>query len=202
MAVVNRINVKAREVACASNMRQIGSALLLYANDHNGNLPETTHGGRREVSWIFTLSDYLSGVDEVRVSPGDPLRQERLENDSTSYTLNSIVFNPTYDRYGNPRTRYNNLTLLTKPSKTLLVATVSDRKRGTSADHTHSDTWRNWTAVQNDISTDRHGSGGEETDGTKGKSNYLYADGHVEAIHGAQFKKWIEEGINPAMPPE
>jgi len=200
--VYNRVQVSGRQVECASNMRQIGTALLLYATEHNGNFPETSHSGDREGSWIYSLEDYLGRIDEVRMSPADPHRKDRLEEDGTSYTLNSIVFNPTRDRYGNVLTRYNNLNLLDQPAKTMLMAIVSDQKRGTSADHTHSETWTNWTAVQVDISTDRHRVGNGETDGTKGKSNYLYADGHVESIHGSQFKNWIEEGINPAMPPE
>jgi Tfp pilus assembly protein PilE len=33
----------ANRVECGSNLRQIGQAMLLYANDNNGQFPRTTH---------------------------------------------------------------------------------------------------------------------------------------------------------------
>jgi prepilin-type processing-associated H-X9-DG protein len=34
-----------------------------------------------------------------------------------------------------------------------------------------------------------------------GVSNYLYADGHVEALPATQIKQWSDEAFNFALPP-
>jgi prepilin-type N-terminal cleavage/methylation domain-containing protein len=45
---------RARQVHCASNLRQLGLALQLYADDNTGWLPETTHGpSDTNRSWVF-----------------------------------------------------------------------------------------------------------------------------------------------------
>jgi len=33
-------------------------------------------------------------------------------------------------------------------------------------------------------------------------ANYLYADGHVEAISSAQIAEWCDDGVNFAVPPQ
>jgi prepilin-type processing-associated H-X9-DG protein len=71
-------------------------------------------------------------------------------------------------------------------------------------DHVESDEWfsednlaRNsseravWNAVQKDVPVDRH-------HGTV--ANYLFADGHVEAIPLEQISQWCDAGENFAVP--
>ncbi len=192
---------KAKQASCASNLRQIGTAITLYAADNSGSLPQTSHTGGSK-SWIYSLATYLEDVDKVRICPGDPFAQKRLTAKGTSYTLNSIVFNPSYDGDGNVVTKFDRLLLIPKLSQTLLAFVVSDQKFGIGADHTHSEEWRNWVSVLVDISPDRFRTGQAATDRTKGRSNYLYADGHVESMEAAKFKALIEQGVNPAMPPQ
>lgn len=191
--------VHARQASCASNLRQIGVGILLFAADNGGRLPETSHTGKRDRSWIYTLSSYLGDVDKIRICPADPNAARRLAENGTSYTLNSLVFNPSYDGDGNVVTRYNRLALIPKPSKTLLATVVSDTKFGVGADHTHSEEWRSWSALLVDIAPDRHGGNGK--DRLKGSSNYLYADGHVEMTKAEDLKQVLDQGDNPAMPP-
>ena len=50
----------AKRLISSSNMRQIGIAISLYANDNKGYFPETTHTVTSDKSWIYTLSPYLS----------------------------------------------------------------------------------------------------------------------------------------------
>ena len=42
---LSRARETANRVKCASNLRQIGQAMLLYANENNGNYPRTYYGG-------------------------------------------------------------------------------------------------------------------------------------------------------------
>ncbi len=48
MPVVGAMRVRASQTACASNMRQIGIALINYASENGGSFPETTHTAEDE----------------------------------------------------------------------------------------------------------------------------------------------------------
>lgn len=190
--------VAANRTKCMSNQRQIGLALHLYANDNNGEFPPTMHSTsswRKEESWVFELAPYLNNVDEVRVCPSDESeRRERiLSGGYTSYVLNDQVF----DNY-----LHNTLQKIPLPSETLLLSILSsDKTPSTGWDHIHGAEWNSWSATTNDIEPDRHRSGARSADRTKGSSNYLYADGHVESISAKAFKALIDRGINPALVP-
>jgi prepilin-type processing-associated H-X9-DG protein len=52
---LNRAREQAQRVKCASNLRQIGQAAQLFANDHNGNFPDTA-------DQLYAHSDLTSEV--------------------------------------------------------------------------------------------------------------------------------------------
>ncbi len=198
IAVIGGVKAKAHQAACASNMRQIGFGLQLYANDH-GEYPKANTTDLNE-SWIYTLSDYLEDLDEVRICPVDPKADKRLKAGGTSYILNSNVFaaDQTLDPFGNTVGKvYNRPSLIPNPAKTILAFNVSDSMPiGATNDHTHSSDWTGWSSVLRDIQPNRHG--GRENDLTSGSANYLYADTHVESISAAAVKEKIVNGDNIA----
>jgi prepilin-type N-terminal cleavage/methylation domain-containing protein/prepilin-type processing-associated H-X9-DG protein len=204
--VTAQVRASARQAQCASNMRQIGLALRLYADDHNGFLPAIAHQQRPEDAWIFTLAPYLGNVNEIRISPSDPRAEEMRRFDwSTSYLMNDIIFLPTLNEFGQTEgPDWRNLDSLQSPSRTKLAFIGSDRRGvAPNEDHTHARRWAgNWTAVVRDIAPDRHRAGSESPDRTNGSANYLYADGHVESIAAAKIRALIDAGVNIAMPPE
>ncbi len=200
---------KAKQAACASNLRQIGLALQMYADDHNGWLPLTTHGAAdTNRSWIFTLRAYVGNVDRIRVSPGDPRGVARMTNNASSYIMNEFTAVDAVDPFGAIQESYRNLNSLRSPSATHTVFTCADSlSPNVFADHTHSRNWvkngtGNWPGVLIDIAPDRYRVGGESGDRTRGAANYLFADAHVSAIKAQNFKKRIDQGDNPAKPPE
>jgi prepilin-type N-terminal cleavage/methylation domain-containing protein/prepilin-type processing-associated H-X9-DG protein len=184
---------------CMGNQRQIGLALQLYAGDHNGEFPPTTHTTgtfKKDRSWVFELAPYLEEVDAVRVCPSDdPARQKRiLDGGFTSYTLNDQVFD-TYE--------FNNLLKIPRPSKTFLLGILSaNRVPSSTRDHIHGAEWTSWAAALNDIEPDRHRPGPRAADRLKGSANYLYADGHVENRSAKDFKSLFDQGINPSAVPK
>ena len=196
-----KARANAMKSACMGNLRNIGVAMHLHAQENNGVLPLTTHSTTLDRAWIYTLEQHLGKFDETRICPADPKGKERLAAEGTSYILNSIVFVPSADAFGRPRGRaMNRLSNHEDPSRTLLAAVCSDNV-GVAAgnDHTHSERWTSWSAVCRDIAPGRHGSSRE--DAMDGGSNYLYADGHVDFIRATELKRQVEAGINPAQPP-
>lgn len=195
------VRFSAQQASCASNMRQIGSALLLYAAANDNKLPETSHTAAFGQSWIYTLSDYLGDCDEVRICPADPKGDGRFDAGGTSYILNSFLFVPQIGPFGQPMGEpTNNLLLIENPTETPMAFIIADSQGiGDANDHTHSSRWSSWSAVVRDISPGRFG-GGNSPMRALGSSNYLFADGHVEQLDAAIMKARIDSGDNFAKP--
>ncbi len=198
--------VAGQRAECSSNLRQVGTGILLYASDNDGYLPGTTHelGTDFEKAWIFALKPYLGNVDEVRICPADPKGADRLAANGTSYILNSLVFVPRIGPFGEVLPgSLNNLRFLSEPSKTLFAANISDQQ-GASVqnDHTHSEEWDgNWAKLCVDLQPDRF-TRHEKADHSNGTANYLFGDGHVANIAAEDLKERLEGGDNIARPPE
>jgi prepilin-type N-terminal cleavage/methylation domain-containing protein/prepilin-type processing-associated H-X9-DG protein len=189
---------KSNQITCSNNMRQIGVGLQLYADDNQGMYPQTSHTAEQGKSWIYELEQYLTDFDEVRICPADPKAAERRSRSGTSYVLNSFVFVPSVDAFGELEgVARNRPASLAAPSSTILAFCSSDTMGSFAGDdHTHSDEWSNWNAVCRDIAPNMHFR--DLSDNTKGNSNYLFADGHVENWQSIDVKKRIESGQNIA----
>jgi prepilin-type N-terminal cleavage/methylation domain-containing protein/prepilin-type processing-associated H-X9-DG protein len=193
----------ATRTQCASQLRQLGLAILQYADRNKGYFPETSDTAWNDVkrSWIYTLGPYLENVDAIRICPDDPLRKERLAGKSTSYVVNDYI------AITHPLAM-TRLTDMQATSRNMLIFEGSDlRKAETTYDHAHASQWfsdRNvsqglvWTLLLRDIQPDRHGGGDEEH--TSGGANYLFADGHVELIQAITLRQWVDEGRQFAIP--
>lgn len=203
-AAIPRVLVGAQSTHCASNLRQIGLAMRTYAAEHDGWLPETRHTAGTNAAWIQSLAPYLDHLDEVRICPADPKGRQRLAAGGTSYILNSEVFVPKRNPWGQPiGDAMNNVQRLPSPARTLLAFTISDnRGAGDSNDHTHSDLWSSWGAFLGDVEPDRFRVGSRQAGRTAGRANYLFADGRVQAIEAAEIKRAFDRGVNIALPGE
>jgi len=195
LPLMSRAAMSANSVKCTSNLRQIGTAMLLYATDNAGVLPASTHSARVAESWIYEIADYLDDVDQVRVCPADPAKRKKriIEQKGTSYALNDLVFDDAI---------YYQIHRIPFRSRTLLAFILSeDRPPSRTNDHIHGDQWSAWKFALNDVEVDRHRNGARAQDRLKGSANYLFADGHVENIPASSFKDFFDRGINPAAVP-
>lgn len=190
-----------RQSACMANLRNIGAALHLYAQDNDGKFPDTAHTTDLDGAWVYTLETYLGDFERSRVCPADPKRAERIKAKGTSYLLNSYIFVAETDPFGEPLgPAPNRLNAIPETSRTIIAFICSDTTgTGPGNDHTHSNQWSSWAALTADISPGRFGGGAPRD--AKGRSNYLYVDGRVESIPAAEVKQKLESGINIAKPP-
>ena len=191
-----RAKGKAKSISCVSNLRQIGLAMNMYAEDNSGILPGTSHASISN-SWVYSLASYVGNVDKIRICPGDVKGDQRLLDRGTSYIMNEYTSTPALDPFGYPdpsQPTWNKLSSIPHPTETMLVFEIADGSgTSTGQDHTHSRNWLNgWSSVLVDIQPNRHGA----------TANYLFADWHVAALKMEPLKKRIEAGENFAKPPQ
>jgi prepilin-type N-terminal cleavage/methylation domain-containing protein/prepilin-type processing-associated H-X9-DG protein len=174
---------KAWATVCLNNLRQIGLASVLYADDNEDSLPRSSHTG---LSWVGTLQPYCSGTSLWRC-PRDP-HQTRLY----SYALNDFLLPP------NPESIVSNdcsrITSVPHPSDTFLMAECADGYA--NSDHFHfadpDDGDYSPTGFAAEIAVKRH----------QNTANYLFVDGHVERRNWNAVKPILTQTgsrfVNPA----
>ena len=84
---LNRARETANRVKCASNLRQIGQAILLYSNDSKGPYPRTLYAGSATMNITDTLVNGFSNTTQAIVGVTDPFSGSATT--STAFT-NSI----------------------------------------------------------------------------------------------------------------
>jgi prepilin-type N-terminal cleavage/methylation domain-containing protein/prepilin-type processing-associated H-X9-DG protein len=196
---------KAKATACLSNLRQIGIGIRMYADDDaDGYLPGNAHTTLSN-SWIYSLSNFVGGVDKIRICASDPRGADRLAQQGTSYLMNEFTSTPALDPFGMPilgENDFRKLDAIPKPTDTITVFETSDQQGvSTGQDHTHSRNWTSWNAVLVDIQPDRHRPGGPAGDHSSGTANYLFADSHAAPLQAGPLKARIDAGDNFAKPP-
>src|SRR5690606_5396673 len=91
--VVGKVRDQARTASCTSNLRQLGLASILYANDNDGVLPPSRDVDLR--FWEVILMPYLNGERDVLVCPELPIPITRpLDNPNPprTYSVNQLAF--------------------------------------------------------------------------------------------------------------
>lgn len=158
-----------RALYCLNNMRQIGTAIMLYADDHDDCYPRSQHSAfaHGELVWARAVTPYLGSssstwkelLETVYHCPSDP------RNGVISYGLNVYYeLGPEDDYPGYPAT-WRRRSDVKNPSATILLA-----ENESEADHIMPNFWSSaGDAV--DVAFSRH----------SGKANYVFADGHVES---------------------
>jgi prepilin-type N-terminal cleavage/methylation domain-containing protein len=70
LPALSRAKLKAQQIKCASNLKQMTLSSFMYLNDYGKTLPYDAQGGFR--LWMATLIDYHAQVNLVRLCPSAP----------------------------------------------------------------------------------------------------------------------------------
>lgn len=187
----------ARRTQCLNNLKQVGLAFQMYVDSHDGQFPKGADDPNDRGSWIYTLAPFAENVDAVRVCPDDPHAQAWLQQRRTSYLFNEYLGMAVVDGV-------ERLDQLEATSRTMVALEGSDFRDPNRAygalDHAHPSKWfrknfvalnLTWSQLEREIQPDRH----------QGRiANYLYADGHVQAIPEQSIHSWATAGYNFALP--
>ena len=188
LPAVQAARATARRAQCANRMAQIGLGIHLFAQSHGGDFPWTEHAGV-DRSWVQTIKPFTEDVDQIRICPDDPRRDDWLTGDrrGTSYVINEYLANPDI------ADSITNLSKLPAKSK-MIVLLEGSTARNESDDHVHCASFYNpgrvatqtvWAFMLREIDAARHGE----------VSNYLYADGHVVPVAEATLRQWVDQDI-------
>jgi prepilin-type processing-associated H-X9-DG protein len=154
---------KARQVVCASNLKQIGLAVFMYAQDNSDILPPDTQEGFANPFWCYlvwyTLSDSPTGDNSKQKLFFCPAYKEAkfTTNEGFSYGHNAL-----YLSYTDPDPdQWVRISKVSNPSETIMVADSGAPNRG-------------WPTRIEPVNAGRSISALH-----KGGANVLFVDGHV-----------------------
>ncbi len=182
----------ARRTNCWNGMRQVGIGVQMFADTHAGNFPLTHHAkvnADKETSWVFTLAPYIESVDAIRICPDHEKGQEWLREGikGTSHIVNGYAAMPVEDSALNMRQ-------VKETSRFIYLFEGSDN-RTWQDDHCHPWSWYTLLTIsegscwEENVLTEIHPGRHQKS------SNYLYLDGHVEAISEETVHDWVQQDM-------
>jgi prepilin-type N-terminal cleavage/methylation domain-containing protein/prepilin-type processing-associated H-X9-DG protein len=201
---LSRAREEARTTKCLSNVRQLGIALQMYADSHDGRVPPRDYDAG--AVWVDRLEPQYASRELLRC----PTDRGRVE---VSYLMNGFIdhfvmhsfrgdwdeFFGTYKDGGFASIRLSNIP---KPAETIAFG----EKRAESDDDAYMDIWPPQSGSDHltEVAHGKHRSGGEQRNGG---SNYAFADGSARFLrYGAAFSPqnlWaVTEGFRNAPLPE
>ncbi len=180
ITTVGRVRESARSSVCASNLRQIGLAMMLYADDNRGNFPTAyVNAPGQNVTWNSKLNPYIisqaassnPNAPQFDSSPvwDCPSAEKIKVNASDRYHLRHYGMNVMIRE---PQWNYIRARVPT-PSRYILIGEINRNGEFVSGLNPTPD--RTGSVDTTYRISHRNGTG----------SNYAFADGHVEFRAGA-----------------
>lgn len=177
---ISKMSENAKSVRCVNNLRQLASALLLYAGDNNGELLP----GRDAVSGIIWTGALNAGK---YISVPYLVNWQQMDNKALIYCPSEKIhhgygdYGPTTDHPFGPNNR--RLTSVTQPAKKVMICEA--RVSNSSASDPWAGTWSSWPA----------------NDGWVGKIP-SWPFRHGEIIHMAFFDGHVESRTRTSLIPD
>jgi len=171
LPALSRAKGKARATACLNNLKQLGLGAVMYCDDNDDTLPQSSH---LHASWVSRLQPY-SGTNVYRCP--DDKNKQRLY----SYAINDFL---TVHPFGAETLDFSKFASLPSPSDTFYVAECDDQYEG--ADHFHfadaSAGGYSPPIFPTQVAVKRHEYG----------ADYLFADGHAAKLTWPKVLKQIQ----------
>ncbi|HEV2318689.1 MAG TPA: prepilin-type N-terminal cleavage/methylation domain-containing protein [Verrucomicrobiae bacterium] len=122
LPVLQSAMIRAREIACRNNLKQLGTAELMYLNDYGGRMFEYPSPNSVNLTWLYPVRPVYSQVDSLMICPMTTIwTPTPAANDSGtfnkawfypepdittngSYTFNGWLYNGGFDFSSVPKT--------------------------------------------------------------------------------------------------
>ena len=178
---LRRARESANRVSCASNMRQIGTAFMMYTADHKGYFPRPAVSSQPE-DWIYwqggrnlndsRIAPYIGRKfnEKLFFCPSDDLLSHKTSY-KFSYTVNFFVCRNVPD----PLMKFSRIK---RPSQKIMLIDESSETVDDGC-------WapQNYKSDGKNLLSNRHDRRIEtSTDSNAGFGNAVFADGHYEFI--------------------
>ena len=136
LPALNQARATAKKISCVSNMKQIGTALHLYADNNRGFLPYRRYnwGSSQPPTWTMLLAPYLNVKlnkhsqetiflcpDDKTFSPVNSMHQTRYGQNSYAVNM-EIMDNAITDENGDGFTGSKLMSSIKSPSKIIAVS--------------------------------------------------------------------------------
>lgn len=189
MPSLKAVKDQAKKVICFSNMRQTGIALQLYLMDSDDHLPPSSCNiTDPDQFWLKVLSDYTN--EQILFHcPADTGKNfvdwnsslsDQTDKRYSSFALNALL-DPVNVRYTGTTNKYNKVSNVHDPKFCIWISEAPNTDAFLQADHIHPELWGGAPDyAKTFVAYDRH----------RGKSNYLFADGHAETLEFEETYAW------------
>ena len=187
--VFNRVRERARQSTCMSNERQMGLALMQYVQDNDDTYPYG-YSQNMAVDWKTAITPYTKS-SQVSLCPSNPNR--KLNYSYTGNTCNGYSWSTSVSRR-NGVMGYQDTWGIMLPAKLAEMASPSDLIVVLETN------WKDGTLQPaNYYFNNANGPSGPYQSvalfaGHFGRTNYVFADGHVKALTTRQTLTAAEGG--------
>jgi len=166
-----RAKTNASAAHCISQMRQIGLATAMYADDNDGCLPRSSHSAMayRQLPWGYALVPYLLGKQYTQPDSrwtnlfATLYHCPRDKGKQSDWSYGKNVY-PELSAEETGGLTWNRLGQIPRPTATVLYA---EKIASSMADHLMAHFWLE--GAQPEVDRNRHDQ----------QSNYAYCDGHA-----------------------
>ena len=205
LPALSKAREKARAISCVSNLKQLGLAVQLYTDAHEGRFFDswqTLEGGSRCWAWLFmwlgfmpeatgNKSAFLCPSNEMTHYYGDYKKNPSEKEFNANYTYNNNFSSKWYNTSSNDNQPQVLLTIdkLFKPSGTGIL-TEGGSRSATADDATDTDIafWPKQIVTGDQYMTFNYFH--------NNALNVVFADGHVETVKKERFSDRYEIWAN------
>lgn len=184
---VQKMIERSHEAACASNLRQISAGLMAYVADNDGSLPPAANirDGEKTGQWYNLLEPYLGERDIPWDSANRPEWQQCPAKKFTEMSHLTVGYGWNFQSFGHDNWdgkeqensgAFSRMVQVSRPARTIIIGDSLD---DTAPANDFRNRYMYWpvdsasaTTGNNLFLARRHG----------GRGNYLFLDGHIEAL--------------------